>query len=123
MTRAVNLESIDKNHSRPNSSSTSGMNYESEPVEIGKLRWRQRAVYRQLPRGSWYPPHRPAIPPPRRGPSSPQGYSVGHFAPPRRPWSNYIHPPLQGYGNVPPGYGSSPPLLQGIMVYGVSRFL
>ena len=38
------------------------MNDESEPMEIGELRRRQRAAYRQRPISSWYPPHRPAMP-------------------------------------------------------------
>ena len=40
MSRAANLESIDKNLSRPSSSSTSGMNDDSEPMEIEELHWR-----------------------------------------------------------------------------------
>ena len=43
MTRAANLESIDKNLSRPGSSSASGMNDDSEPMENGELHWRQRS--------------------------------------------------------------------------------
>ena len=37
MTRAANHEAIDMNLARPGSSSTSGMNDDSEPMEIGKL--------------------------------------------------------------------------------------
>ena len=67
MTRAANLESIDKNLSRPSSSSTSGINDESEPMEIDELHWRQRSGYRQPPKPSWYLPDRQTMPPPRRG--------------------------------------------------------
>ena len=106
MSRAANLESIDKNLSRPSSSSTSGMNDDSEPMKIGELYWRQRSSYRQPPRQNWYPPHilRRG---PGRGPAGPQGYSGGRFVPTRRPWNNYSNlPPV--FGSGPPGYGSGP---------------
>ena len=84
------------------------MNDESEPMDIGEMHWRQISVYRQLPRPNWYPPHRQTMQPPRKGPAAPQGYSGGHFAQLRRPTNNYSHPPLQGHGSGPSGYGSGP---------------
>ena len=48
MVRAANLESIDKNLSRPYSSSSSGMNDGQEPMKIGELRLRRRAIYREI---------------------------------------------------------------------------
>ena len=100
MSRAANLEAIDKNLARPSSSSTSGMNDDAEPMEIGMLNWRRNSGYGPPPRPNWYFPNRPTMPPPRRGFAGPQGYGGNRFIPTRRPWNIY--------GSGPGGYVSSP---------------
>ena len=101
MSRAANLEAIDKNLTSPRSSSTSGMNDDSsEPMEIGSLHWRKNSGYGPPPRPNWYFQHRPAMPPPRRGLPGPQGYGGNRFIPTRRPWNIY--------GSGPSGFGSGP---------------
>ena len=98
MVRAVNLESIDKNLSRPNGGATSGPLEQPEPMEIGGLRWEHPSTYSRYPSSGWAAPsYRPA--PPRRGGFRP----FAQFAS-RRPWNvyGYAAPPRA----PPPGYAS-----------------
>ena len=112
MVRAVNLESIDKNLSRPNGGATSGQVDQPEPMEIGGLRWELPSTHSRYPRPGWAaPPYRP--PPPRGGGFRPftqfasrrpcNGY--GYAAPPRGPpqrYANYDSASYQQYKRDPP---------------------